>query len=71
MFTAKAKHWVNYNGVWHPKGEAFPIDDADIQAMRKHADITQTAPEPPKEPEPKTEQAQEPEPVKRGRKRKK
>ena len=68
MIVATAKHWVNYNGVWHPKGEAFPIDDADIQAMRKHADITQTAQE--KKREPKPEPAQEPEPVKRGRKRK-
>ena len=61
---AKAKHWVNYNGVWHPAGEEFPIDKADAESMKRYAEVT--------EDEPVTE-AQEPEqsePVRRGRKRK-
>ena len=56
MFIAKAKHWVNYNGVWHPKGDEFPVDEADLARMEKHADIINR-------PEPQ-------EPVKRGRRRK-
>lgn len=65
MFTAKARYWVNYNGVWHPRGEEFPIDDADIVRMQKHADVTQV----PDTPEPQEPQ-ETPEPAKRGRKRK-
>ena len=62
MFIAKAKHWVNYNGVWHPKGDEFPIDDADIAGMQKHAVILQE--------QNKQETQEAAEPAKRGRKRK-
>ena len=46
MIVATAKHWVNYNGVWHPKGDEFPVDEADLARMEKHADI-ERKPEPP------------------------
>ena len=25
----KAKHWLNYNGVWHKGGETFEVDNVD------------------------------------------
>lgn len=25
----RAKHWLNYNGVWHKAGEIFDVDNFD------------------------------------------
>lgn len=60
---AKAKHWVKYGGVWHGKDEAFDIDPAHAEEMRKYAQVYDEAPA---EREPQTE----PEQPRRGRKRK-
>lgn len=60
---AKARHWVNYNGVWHGKDEVFDIEPADAAEMKHFADLTET------EPKPETVEPA-PEPVKRGRRRK-
>lgn len=58
---AKAKHWIKYNGVWHGAGEAFEIDSADAEEMKRMCEVTEDAEQPVTEPE---------EPVRRGRKRK-
>lgn len=61
---AKAKHWINYNGVWRVAGEEFEIDKADAEEMKQYADVTDDElPE-------HAQEAEQPEPVKRGRKRK-
>lgn len=26
----RAKHWINYNGVWHKGGDKFDIEDSEI-----------------------------------------
>lgn len=31
-----AKHWVNYNGVWHRGGEEFEVEDFD--EVKEYAD---------------------------------
>ena len=61
---AKAKHWVNYNGVWHGAGDVFAIDPSHADEMRQYAEIIEEE-QPVNEAEPETE-----EPVRRGRKRK-
>lgn len=61
---AKAKHWVNYNGVWHGAGDVFDIDPAYADEMRQYAEIIGDEP-PVNDAEPAAE-----EPAKRGRKRK-
>ena len=32
----KAKHWLNYNGVWHRAGETFEVEDFDT--VKDHAE---------------------------------
>ena len=32
----KAKHWLNYNGVWHKGGETFEVDSFD--EVKGHAE---------------------------------
>lgn len=56
---AKAANWIKYNGEWHKPGEAFEIDNADAEEMKRIAEVIEDAPV--AEPE---------EPAKRGRKRK-
>lgn len=58
---AKAKHWVNYNGVWHMTGEEFQIDNADAAEMKLYADLVE---------ENEPEKCETQEQAKRGRKRK-
>lgn len=31
-----AKHWLNYNGVWHKGGEAFEVED--FEQVREFAE---------------------------------
>lgn len=31
-----AKHWLNYNGVWHKGGDAFDVDD--FEDVKEHAE---------------------------------
>lgn len=31
-----AKHWINYNGVWHQCGDSFEIEDKDYEAISDH-----------------------------------
>ena len=68
---AVAKHWVNYNGDWHPAGEAFDIDPADAEEMKQYAEILpeEAAPEEPKETAHDERAVEEPA-QRRGRKRK-
>lgn len=61
---AKAKHWVNYGGQWHPAGEVFDIDPADAGEVRLYADVEEP------EEEPEAEHPGTEEPAKRVRKRK-
>ena len=65
---AIAKHWVNYNGTWHPAGEAFDIESADAEQMKEYAQILPEEAEP-DEPAQSAPAADEPA-AKRGRKRK-
>lgn len=58
---AKAKHWIKYNGKWHGAGEAFEIEDADAEEMKRTCEVIEDAEKPVTETE---------EPVKRTRKRK-
>lgn len=63
---ATAKHWVNYNGTWHMKGETFVIDKADAEEMKLYAELIDDDEQPVNE-----QPSEEPkEPAKRGRKRK-
>lgn len=62
MMKVQARHWVNYNGVWHKCGEAFEINDADA------ADILGYVVEIRGESKQENSEAQAP--AKRGRKRK-
>lgn len=64
---AKAKHWVNYNGVWHMTGEVFNIDPADVDEMKLYADVMGDALA---TNETEQEELISEEPAKRGRKRK-
>ena len=65
---AKARHWVNYGGNWHPAGEVFDIDPADAELVRQYADVNEPAKAPDEDPEPDRPGTEEP--AKRGRKRK-
>ena len=65
---ATAKHWVNYNGTWHPAGETFDIRKEDAETMKAFAVIQDE--EPKNEPEPEPEEEKNAEPIKRGRRRK-
>ena len=61
MMKAKAKHWVNYNGVWHRMGEVFDIEDKDAEEMKRYAEVSDGKPD--------VTEAPEEEPAKRARKR--
>ena len=58
---AIAKHWVNYNGVWHMTGAEFEIADADAAEMKQYAELIENDEQP---------ESEAHEPAKRGRKRK-
>lgn len=59
----KARHWVNYKGVWHGKDEVFSISPADAESMGQYADVIDDEPA-------KADEAEfAPEPARRGRKR--
>lgn len=32
----KAKHWLNYNGVWHKGGDTFETND--FEAIKEHVE---------------------------------
>lgn len=32
----KAKHWLNYNGVWHKGGDIFEAND--FEAIKEHVE---------------------------------
>ena len=32
-----ARHWLNYNGVWHKAGEEFEVDD--FEAVKEYVDV--------------------------------
>lgn len=36
----KAKHWLNYNGVWHKGGDIFEADDFD--EIKEHVEKVDT-----------------------------
>lgn len=38
-----AKHWINYNGVWHRHGEIFDVEDFDT--VRGHVEKVDEAKE--------------------------
>lgn len=62
----KAKHWINYDGEWHPAGDVFEVASVDGFAESVEV-IAETEPvkKPKQEPE-KTETA-EVSPKRRGR----
>ena len=52
-----AKHWLNYNGVWHKGGEEFEVDD--FETVKEYADLAE-----------ETSEIFPPEPKRRGRPKK-
>lgn len=46
----RAKHWLNYNGVWHKGGEEFEVDN--FEQVKDYAEPVQfeSAVFPPEEP---------------------
>ena len=48
----KAKHWLNYNGVWHKGGDEFEIPDEDFKEISEYVKVGEyvSAIFPPEEP---------------------
>ena len=48
----KAKHWLNYNGVWHKGGDEFEIPDGDLEQVAEYVEAGEyvSAIFPPEEP---------------------
>lgn len=38
----KAKHWLNYNGIWHMGGEEFEIPTTDADVLGDMVEIAET-----------------------------
>lgn len=54
----KAKHWLNFDGVWHRAGETFEISTADAGRISEHIETAET---------PVTDEVETEMPKKRGR----